>query len=98
MHARVGMYAGAADDLDVAAQNFERDSDAVAALDGFEGAFLLIDHANGRAMTITLWSNEDAVAASAERADQIRAQATGPAGVAIESVEVYEVAVQLGPR
>ncbi len=97
MHARVGRYAGSADHLDDTIRHFERDSDGLAALDGFEGAFALVDHSKGRAMTITLWSNEDAVAASAERADQMRAQATGPAGVSIESVEVYEVALQLGP-
>ncbi len=96
MHARVSTYAGSADQLDEAIRNFEGDSDAVAALEGFEGAFALVDRGNGRAMTITLWSNEDAVAASAERADQIRAQATAPAGVSIENVEIYEVAVQVG--
>ncbi len=98
MHARVGTYAGAADQLDEATRNFERDSEAVAALEGFEGAYLLVDRGNGRALTVTLWSNEDAVAASAQRADEIRAQATGPAGVSIESVEIYEVAVQVGAR
>ncbi len=98
MHARVSTYAGSADNLDDATRNFEQSSDAIAELDGFEGAYLLLDRANGRALTITLWSNEDAVAASTQRADEVRAEATGPAGVSIESVEVYEVAVQLEPR
>ncbi len=99
MHARVSTYAGAADQLDEAIRNFERDSEAVAGLDGFEGAYLLVDSGKGRALTVTLWSNEDAVQASSQRADEIRAQATGPAGVSIESVEVYEVAVQVeAPR
>lgn len=98
MHARVSTYAGSADLLDEAVRNFERASDDVRELDGFEGAYLLVDHANGRALTITLWSNEDAVAASTERTDAVRAEAAGGAGASIESVEIYEVALQVGPR
>lgn len=98
MHARVSTYAGSADHLDDAIRNFDASSDAIAELEGFEGAYLLIDRANGRALTISLWSNEDAVAASTERADEVRAEAAGGAGVSIEDVEIYEVAIRLEPR
>ncbi len=96
MHARVSTYAGSAEQLDEVVRNFESSSDAVRELDGFEGAYMLVDRANGRALTITLWANEDAVRASAERADEVRAEAAGGAGFSIESVEIYEVALQLG--
>lgn len=97
MHARVSTYAGAAEHLDDGIRNFEGSADALRELDGFEGAYMLVDRANGRAITITLWSNEDAVAASTERADEVRAEAAGGAGFSIESVEIYEVATQLEP-
>ncbi len=98
MQARVSTYAGAADHIEDAIRSFEAISDAVRELDGFEGAYLLVDRGSGRALTITLWSSEDAVQASTERANQTRAQAAATAGISIENVAVYEVAVQLSPR
>lgn len=98
MHARVSTYAGAGDHVEDAVRSFEGSADAVRDLDGFEGAYLLIDRGSGRALTITLWSSEDAVQKSRVRADETRAEAAATAGISIESVEVYEVAVQLEPR
>ncbi|MDP8960353.1 MAG: antibiotic biosynthesis monooxygenase [Actinomycetota bacterium] len=97
MHARVSTYVGSADHVEDAIRSFEEISAAVRELDGFEGAYLLVDRGNGRALTITLWSSEDAVQASTGRADQTRAEAAATAGISIESVEVYEVASQLSP-
>ena len=95
MHARVSTYEGSADRLDEGIRGFERTTDALRQLDGFEGAYLLVDRAAGRALSVTLWSSEEAVQASAERANQMRSEATSPAGITIESVDTYEVAMQV---
>jgi hypothetical protein len=51
---------------------------------GIRDAFLLVDRASGRALTITLWDSEEAMAASAVGATQVRQEATGAAGGRIE--------------
>jgi hypothetical protein len=48
-------------------------------------------------MTMTMWSTEQAVEACAERAGQIRQKAAGSAGLSIDSVGTYEVALQIEP-
>jgi heme-degrading monooxygenase HmoA len=95
MHARVSTYSGWAAQVDDGVRNFEGTTDAL--LDGFEGAYLLVDRRGGRVMTITMWSTEQAVEASAERAGQIRQKAAGSAGLSIDSVGTYEVALQIEP-
>jgi hypothetical protein len=44
-------------------------------------------------LTITVWDDEQALEASADRARQLRAQATEPSGATIDSVQHYEVAL-----
>ena len=97
MHARVSTYAGSPDRLDEGIQAFERSTDTLRGLDGFEGGYLLVDRATGNALTITLWSSEEAEQASAEQAKQIRSDATGGAGITVESVVSYEVAINIPP-
>jgi heme-degrading monooxygenase HmoA len=54
-------------------------------MDGFNGAYTMMNRETGKAMLITLWDTEEAVQASADRAKEIRAQlvqdtgGTGPA-------------------
>ncbi len=95
MHARVSRYAGSPDQVDDGVRNFESATDALRQLEGFEGAYLLVDRQGGRALTITLWSSEQAAQASAERANQMRQEAAGGAGLSIESVDTYEVAFRV---
>lgn len=97
MQARVSTYAGTPEQTKEAIQNFEGLTDALRSLDGFEGAYLLVDRGTGKALSVTLWTSEDAARASAEKAKQMRSQAAGGAGMSIESVEGYEVAVQIQP-
>lgn len=97
MHARVSTYAGSPDQAEAGIRNFEGLTDALRSLDGFEGAYLLVDRGTGNAITMTLWSSEDAAEASAERAKQMRSDAAVGAGMSIESVQTYEVAVQIEP-
>jgi heme-degrading monooxygenase HmoA len=98
MHARVSTYAGTPDQAEEGIRNFERTTDALRGLDGFEGAYLLVDRGTGKALTLTLWSNADAEQASAERAKQMRSEAAGGAGMSVESVETFEVALQIQPN
>jgi heme-degrading monooxygenase HmoA len=97
MHARVSTYAGTPDQAEEGVENFEGLTDALRGLDGFEGAYLFVDRGTGKAVSVTLWASEDAAQASAEKAKQMRDQAAGGAGMSIESVATYEVAVQIQP-
>ncbi len=97
MLARVSTYAGTPDQAEEGIRNFQGLTEVLRSLDGFEGAYLLVDRGTGNAVTITLWSSEDALQASAERAKQMRSEAAGSAGMSIESVENYEVAVHIEP-
>ena len=61
-------------------------------LAGFQGVLSLIDRATGKSITITLWQDEDAMRASEEAANRLRAQGAEAAGESVVSVERYEVA------
>ena len=51
----------------------------------------LLDRHSGKALSITLWEDEEAMVASEEAAHQTRAQAAGIASELIEGVERFEV-------
>ena len=93
MHARVSTYAGQADEL---VKGFESVTGPLEHLEGFSKAYFLVDRAGGRGMSITLWESAEALEASAERASQMREQATDQAGASIQSVENFEVALTVG--
>ncbi len=97
MIARVSTYGGTPDRVEDAVRAFESVTDPLRNLDGFQGAYMLIDKATGRAMTMTLWGTEEAERASAEAANQMRSQAAGSAGASVESVTTYEVALHITP-
>lgn len=96
MVARVSTYEGSADRLDDLAQGFERSADAVRELDGFQGAYLLVDRRTGAALTVALWSSAEAAEASAERAGHLRREAAELADHSVRTVDTYEVAVEIG--
>ncbi len=93
MFARVSTYQGDADGL---VEGFSGQTDALEQVDGFEGAYFLVDRQSGKAMSVTLWESEAAMKESAERANRMREEATQPSGAAIQSVEGYEVAITAG--
>ncbi len=72
MYARVSTYAAPVDRLEEVAADFDKVQDAVSSLDGFQGAYLLVDRSSGKALTVTLWSSQDTLRASVERANQLR--------------------------
>jgi heme-degrading monooxygenase HmoA len=95
MHARVSTYTGEAEAL---LDGFQAATEPLENIEGFSQAYFLVDRANSKAMSITIWESEDALVASAARADELRKGATEPSGGTIESVEHYEVALTAGAK
>lgn len=93
MHARVTVLKGSAADAEAGIANF-RENVAPFAKEHGEGAILLMDRESGKAVAITLWQDEEALRASEERANALRADATQSMGAAdAPTVERFEVAV-----
>jgi heme-degrading monooxygenase HmoA len=92
MHARVSTYQGPPERLDEAIAAFDAD-DRLLDLNGLEDAYLLVDRASGRMVTITLWTDRESLDATASSANAIRSQAAGTGGQAVRGVEAYEVAL-----
>jgi heme-degrading monooxygenase HmoA len=90
MFARVSTYQG---DTDRLLEGFRRTTEPLSQLEGFERAYFLTDAAAGRAMTITLWESQAAMAASADWASRAREHAAHESGGAVGSVDSYEVAL-----
>ena len=93
MHARVTSIAGSPADIDAGIDNF-RANVVPYARDQGKGAILLIDRQAGEAIAITLWDDEQALRASEERANALRADAADQMGATQQpTVGRYEVAV-----
>jgi heme-degrading monooxygenase HmoA len=95
MVARVATYEGAPDRLDEFARGFEQSGDAIRELEGFEGAYLLVDRVGGSALTVALWSTREAAEASAERVAQVRSEAAELSEHSVTSVGVYDVPARI---
>lgn len=94
MHARVTSLSGSADAIDAGITNFRDNVVPFTRENGGKGAILLVDRDGGGAVAITLWEDAQALQASEERADAVRAQAADSLGVTGQpAVARYEVAV-----
>ena len=94
MFARVSTYR--ADDADRLLEGFEGVREPLEQMDGFSHAYFMVDRGSGKGMSITVWHSEEALTASAARADELRRQGAQTGGGSIESVESYEIALQVG--
>jgi heme-degrading monooxygenase HmoA len=93
MHARVTTIAGSPAEADAGIDNFRTNVVPFAREQG-KGAILLLDRQSGEAIAITLWQDEEAMRASEEGANSLRAQAAGQMGAAqTPTIGRYEVAV-----
>ena len=93
MHARVTTISGNAADADAGIDTFRANVVPYAREHG-KGAILLLDRQNGEAISITLWEDEEAMRASEESANSLRAQAVDQMGATqTPTVGRYEVAV-----
>ncbi|AWK12099.1 hypothetical protein DDQ41_27845 [Streptomyces spongiicola] len=63
----------------------------VRGLPGFLGVYWLVDRATGKAVSLTLWEDEETMRASEENADRIRVDTARREGQRIVSVDRYEV-------
>jgi heme-degrading monooxygenase HmoA len=94
MHARVSHVSGSPEDADAGIANFRDIVMPFIREEGGKGAMLLLDRTSGKGIAITLWETEEAMRASEERANELRAQAADAMGAAEQpAVERYEVAV-----
>jgi hypothetical protein len=93
MHARVTRLTGSPENVDAGINNFRENVVPFTREDG-KGAILLVDRESGSAMAITLWEDEQALAASDERANQVRSDVANQMQASTPpTVERYEVAV-----
>jgi hypothetical protein len=95
MHARVSHISGSTADVDAGIDNFRNNAlPALRGEEGSSGGILLVDRDTGKGIAITLWADEEAMRASEDRANELRAQAAEVMGASeAATVERYEVAV-----
>jgi heme-degrading monooxygenase HmoA len=62
-------------------------------IEGFVGISLLVDRESGRCIITTAWETEDAMSASADKAKELRSQATERFDGSVEKVEEWEIGV-----
>jgi heme-degrading monooxygenase HmoA len=98
MLARVARYEVNQDRLTDAVDAFSEAGREVEQLDGFVGGYILVDHEDGRTMTVTLWENDAALEDSESAARSARNRAAGAVGGSVLSVEKFEVLLELGER
>ena len=98
MLARVARYEVDSTRIDDAVAAFGDAAKELEGLDGFAGGWVLVDHEDGRTMTVTLWNNFAAFENSERTAGKLRREAAGAVGGSVLSVEKFEVAQELGAR
>ena len=96
MLARVARYEVTSDRIADAVDAFGSAGKEIEQLDGFAGGYVLVDHEDGRTMTITLWENQAVLDESEAAARSARNKASGAVEGSVLSVETFEVAVELG--
>jgi heme-degrading monooxygenase HmoA len=94
VHARLSYLEGSTDSLEAGVKSFREQVVPGVRENGGKAAYLLVDRATGKAIGVTLWESEDAMRASEEAANALRAQAAKEMhATAAPKVERYEVVV-----
>lgn len=94
VHARLSYVEGPADAVEAGVASFREQVIPNVRDNGGRAAFLLLDRENGKAIGVTLWESEDALHASEELGNALRAQAAESMhATAAPRVERYEVVV-----
>lgn len=94
MYARVTSLSGSPDDIEAGIASFREKVVPFTHGQGGKGSILLVDRATGRALGITMWEDEQALSASEEAANALRAETADDVGATqAPTVERYEVAV-----
>ncbi len=96
MFARVSTYTGTSDELDEAIRQVRENTlPKLKQLDGYKGAYFLVDRQNGKSLSVTLWESEEAMSTSEEAANSLRTEVADALGTQMVGVERYEVAIVL---
>jgi heme-degrading monooxygenase HmoA len=95
MLARVARYEVNQDRLTDAVEAFNDAGREIEQLEGFVGGYVLVDHEDGRTMTLTLWESDAALEESESTARSARNRAAGAVDGSVLSVEKFEVALEL---
>lgn len=98
MLARVARYEVDSSRIGDAISAFGEAVKEIEQLEGFAGGYVLVDHEDGRTMTLTLWENVAAFENSERAAGKARREAAGSVGGSVLSVEKFEVAQDLATR
>ena len=94
MHARVSTFQSPADKLAESEQILQTEiAPKVLEMEGNRGIISLVDRETGKSLAITLWESEDALHASEESANQVRAKAASASGGETTSVERFDVSI-----
>ena len=94
MYARVSTYTGTSDEIDEAIRQVRDNTlPKLVQLDGYKGAYFLVDRQNGKSLAVTLWESEEAMSASEEEANNLRSEVADALDTQMVGVERYEVAV-----
>jgi heme-degrading monooxygenase HmoA len=92
MFARVAIYEIPEDRQGEARTGFQEAIRRIREVPGLAEAYLLLGTESGRAVTITLWENREAMAASRVVASRLRGDAAAAVEGNVVSVEEFEVA------
>ncbi|HEX2050417.1 MAG TPA: antibiotic biosynthesis monooxygenase [Actinomycetota bacterium] len=96
-YARVTMTQVQPETVDAGIESFRSQVlETARSLPGYKGASLLLDRANGRAIGMSFWESEQALADASARMDEARAETLRTMGVdpsGLPSADVYEVVV-----
>ncbi len=99
MFARVWTFTGTSDELDEAIRQVrENVLPRTEQLDGFKGAYFLVDRQNGKSLNVTLWESEEVMRASEEAVNSLRSELADALGTQMVGVERYEVALAAQER
>ena len=98
MLARIARYEVNRDRLTDAVDAFSEAGREIEHLDGFAGGYVLVDHEDGRTMTVTLWESDAALEDSEPAARSARNRAAGAVDGSVLSVERFEVLLELSSR
>ena len=99
MFARVTTVQGQPDRLDEGVRTFQEQTlPLIQGQPGFQGAYLLADRQQGKALAISLWESQEAMQQTEQAVAQQRTQAAQQMGGPEPTVERYEVAFTEGSR
>ncbi len=92
MYARISTLEGSPDQIDQGLRYvWENVLPQLQQQDGFEGMIALADRQTGRTLGVTFWESEEALRASEEAAERLRADSAEAMSDTIAGVERYEV-------